>query len=47
VTLRQTHKAGEKMFVDYAGHTVPIVDRKTGESSEAQVFVAHGSDRGP
>ncbi|GJM44538.1 MAG: integrase [Gemmatimonadota bacterium] len=39
-TLRQTHKAGEKMFVDYAGHRVPIVDRKTGESWEAEIFVA-------
>lgn len=40
VTLRQTHKAGEKMFVDYAGQTVPIIDRLTGQTREAQVFVA-------
>lgn len=40
VVLRQTYKAGEKMFVDYAGHTVPVVDRHTGEIREAQVFVA-------
>ena len=32
--------AGEKLFVDYAGHTVPIVDRQTGELREAQIFVA-------
>jgi transposase len=40
VTLRQEHKAGEKLFVDYAGQTVPVVERSTGELREAQVFVA-------
>jgi transposase len=40
VTLRQDHKAGEKLFVDYAGMTVPIVNPSTGEITEAQVFVA-------
>jgi transposase len=39
VVLRQEHKAGEKVFVDYAGQTVPIVDRETGEIREAQIFV--------
>lgn len=39
-SMRQLHKAGEKMFVDYAGHTLPIVDRSTGEIREAQIFVA-------
>ncbi len=39
-TMRQVHKAGEKMFVDYAGHTVPIYDRLTGAIREAQIFVA-------
>jgi transposase len=39
-SMRQIHKAGEKMFVDYAGHTLPIVDRSTGEIREAQIFVA-------
>jgi len=38
--MRQNHKAGEKMFVDYAGQTVPIVDRQTGEVKKAQIFVA-------
>jgi transposase len=38
--MRQVHKAGEKLFVDYAGQTMPVVDRKTGEVREAQVFVA-------
>ncbi len=37
--LRQEHRAGEKAFVDYAGQTVPVVDRETGEVLEAQVFV--------
>jgi len=39
-SMRQLHKAGEKMFVDYAGHTLPIVNRTTGEIREAQIFVA-------
>jgi len=37
--LRQEHKAGEKAFVDYAGQTVPVIDRTTGEILEAQLFV--------
>ena len=40
VSMRQTHRAGEKLFVDYAGQTVPIVDPATGEAYDAQVFVA-------
>jgi transposase len=41
VTMRQTHLGGEKLFVDYAGDTVPvIVDRLTGETRPAQIFVA-------
>ena len=39
-TMLQRHKAGEKLFVDYAGLTVPYTDPKTGEIREAQVFVA-------
>lgn len=38
--MRQSHRAGEKLFVDYAGHTVAVVDRTTGELRPAQVFVA-------
>jgi transposase len=34
------HKAGEKLFVDYAGQTVPVIDPKTGEIQEAEIFVA-------
>jgi len=40
VTLRQEHRAGEKLFIDYAGQTAPIVDRSTGEIIEAQIFIA-------
>jgi transposase len=39
-SMRQLHKAGEKLFVDYAGKTVPIVNPQTGEVRDAQVFVA-------
>jgi len=39
-SMRQTHIAGEKMFVDYCGPTVPIVDARTGEFINAQIFVA-------
>jgi transposase len=38
--MRQEHRAGEKLFVDYAGQTVPIIDRDTGEIRPAQIFVA-------
>ena len=38
--MRFEHCAGEKCFVDYAGQTVGIVDRQTGEIKEAQIFVA-------
>lgn len=37
--MRQLHKAGDKVFVDYAGMTVPWLDTSTGEVCEAQVFV--------
>jgi transposase len=39
-SMRQVHIAGEKLFVDYAGSTVPIVDAATGEITQAQIFVA-------
>jgi transposase len=38
--MRFEHRAGDKLFVDYAGHTVPIIDRHTGELHAAQIFVA-------
>jgi len=40
LTLRQEHRAGEKLFVDYAGQTVPIIDPSTGEVLQAQIFIA-------
>jgi transposase len=39
-TMRQAHPAGERLFVDYAGQTVEVVDGQTGEVRQAQVFVA-------
>lgn len=40
-TMRQTHVAGEKLFVDFAGATVPVlVDQRSGQIREAQIFVA-------
>lgn len=38
--MRFHHRAGEKMFVDFAGQTVDIIDGVTGEISEAHLFVA-------
>ena len=40
VVLRQQHKAGEKMFVDWAGATIPVHDRHTGVAWRATLFVA-------
>lgn len=40
VTLRQQHSPGEKLFVDYAGATIPIHDRDTGEVHQTAIFVA-------
>ena len=43
-TMRQTHVAGEKLFVDYAGTTMDVIDGTTGEVIKAQLFVAvHGA----
>ncbi len=39
LSMRQTHRPGEKLFVDYCGKTVPIINAATGETSEAQIFV--------
>jgi len=39
-TLRQVHIAGERVFVDFAGHTMEVIDGATGEVRQAQVFVA-------
>ena len=40
LVLRQEHRAGEKMFVDYAGATIPVHDPESGEVHPAAVFVA-------
>lgn len=40
--LRQEHRAGEKLFVDYAGQTVLVHDQRTGELRLAQIFVSAG-----
>ena len=39
-SMRQIHRVGEKLFADYAGPTVPIVDAATGEIRPASIFVA-------
>ena len=39
-TMRQTHVAGDKLFVDYAGATADVIDGPTGEVRTAQIFVA-------
>ena len=39
-TMRQTHPAGEKLFVDYAGDTVPVFDPTTEAERRAHIFVA-------
>jgi len=39
-TLRQVHVAGEKLFVDYSGHTMEVIDGLTGEVIPTQIFVA-------
>jgi transposase len=39
-TMRQTHAAGEKLFVDWAGDAVPVFDAITGQERRAHIFVA-------
>ncbi|VUD69386.1 hypothetical protein TDB9533_04753 [Thalassocella blandensis] len=39
-SMRQTHRAGEKLFVDYCGPTLSVVNPDIGECRSAQVFVA-------
>jgi transposase len=40
VVLRQEYHAGEKMFVDHAGQTIPIINQETGEVHPASIFVS-------
>jgi len=39
-TMRQYHVAGERLFVDYAGTTLEVIDGLTGDLMKAQLFVA-------
>jgi transposase len=39
-SMRQTHIGGERLFVDYAGQTVAVIDAASGEIRRAQIFVA-------
>ena len=40
VTMRQTHAAGDKLFVDWAGDTIPVLNAATGEERSTHIFVA-------
>ncbi|MEE4376533.1 MAG: IS21 family transposase, partial [Candidatus Competibacteraceae bacterium] len=40
MVIRHLHRAGEKLFVDYARQTIPIINRHSGERLQAQIFVA-------
>lgn len=40
LSMRQVYKGGEKLFVDYCGLTIPLVNLETGEVTAAQIFVA-------
>lgn len=40
VSMRQHHKAGDKMFVDFSGGTLEVIDANTGEVRRAKLFVA-------
>ena len=39
-SMRQVHYAGDKLFIDYSGLTIPIVNQKSGEITKAQIFVS-------
>lgn len=40
ISLRQEHRAGEKLFIDFAGDTIPIHDPLTGDTHRGHLFVA-------
>lgn len=39
MVMRHTHRAGEKLFIDYTGQTVPVITPHTGEVHQAEIFV--------
>lgn len=39
-SMRQVHRAGEKLFIDYSGDTVAVIDAGSGEIRQAEIFVA-------
>lgn len=39
-SMRMEHKVGDKLYVDFAGEKLPIIDKKTGEVQDVEVFVA-------
>jgi transposase len=39
-SMRQIHYSGDKLFIDYSGLTMPIVNQKTGEITKTQIFVS-------
>jgi len=39
LSMRQVHRAGEKLFVDYSGQTIPFIDTSTGDLVPCQIFV--------
>lgn len=39
-SMRQVYYGGDRLFIDYSGLTMPIVDQQTGEISKAQIFVS-------
>lgn len=40
ISLKQRHNAGEKLFIDYSGVTIPVKDPKTGNITKAELFIA-------
>ncbi len=40
LTMRQAHRAGEKLFVDWAGAKIAVHDPSTGQQEWASMFVA-------
>ncbi len=40
LSMRQEHRAGEKLFIDFCGPTVPVINPDTGEIRRVAIFVA-------